>query len=159
MSWGLPLPLRFAEFSVWNNGFQEGNEVIDSGFFKVDFEAGQGIGMKAGDDHFPLAVDKNEVIARPVSGMVLDGVFPVEQLDCRGDGNTRRTRSDPDQAWVYRDHGEDGNEGEEGEAFEEYGSRLGQIQPVIDFATGFGEAVVVNCFLSDNGYPKKDRNG
>ena len=98
---GLPLPLGFAEFSMWNHRLQEGNEVVDSGFFEVDFKACQGIGMKAGDDHFSLAIDEDEVIARPVSGVMLDEVFPVEKLNCRSDGNTRRPRSDPNQAWVY----------------------------------------------------------
>lgn len=75
---GSPLPLGFPEFGVGDDGFQEGDELVDFVFFEVDFEAGQWIVLKAGDDHFAFAVNEDEVVAGPIGGVMLYGVFPME---------------------------------------------------------------------------------
>ena len=75
---GSPFPLGFPEFGVGDDGFQEGDELVDFIFFEVDFEAAQWIVLKAGDDHFAFAVDEDEVVAGPIGGVMLDGVFPME---------------------------------------------------------------------------------
>lgn len=77
---GSPLPFGFSELGVGDDGFQEGDELVDFVFFEVDFEAGQWIVLKAGDDHFAFAVDEDEIVASPVGGVMLDGVFLVGLL-------------------------------------------------------------------------------
>lgn len=71
----------------------------------MDLEAAQWIVLKAGDDHFAFAVYENEVVASPVGGVMLDGVFPVEQPDSSNRYNGCSAKCEKDQTWVSSDHG------------------------------------------------------
>ena len=75
-----PFPFLLAELGVGHKGFQKSHDFVDLSFFDVNFEAGHGVVLVAGDDYFSFPINEHQVVARPFRSVMFNRVFERHQL-------------------------------------------------------------------------------